>query len=99
MKRALGLVCFFLASLGFATDGPAAVRTFVERIRYVGTVSYSRVVIDLSRPSTYRVQLVPADAQADAPIRVVLDVDGAKIGVEAKEPLTVGDALLRRIRT
>jgi N-acetylmuramoyl-L-alanine amidase len=98
MKRSVGLVClaFMLACV---THAAAAVRTLVERIRYVGTVSYSRVVIDLSRPSTYRVQLVPADAQAEAPIRVVLDVDGAKIGVEAKEPLNVGDALLRRIRT
>ena len=98
MKRGVALACLAL-TLACVTHAGAAVRTLVERIRYVGTVSYSRVVIDLSRPSTYRVQLVPADAQAEAPIRVVLDVDGAKIGVEAKEPLNVGDALLRRIRT
>ncbi len=97
-KRGVALARLAL-TLACVTHAGAAVRTLVERIRYVGTVSYSRVVIDLSRPSTYRVQLVPADAQADAPIRVVLDVDGAKIGVEAKEPLNVGDALLRRIRT
>ena len=96
MRRALAVLAAWAVLSG---RGDAGAPGFVERIRYVGTVNYSRVVIDLSRPSPYRVQLVPADAAAEVPTRVVVDVDDAKVGVEAKEPLTVGDALLRRIRT
>ena len=93
--RFLALVALVLlaAPLG------AAERAFVERIRYVGTVSYSRVVVDLSRAVPHRVQIVPADEASGSPLRVVVDVDGARIGPEAKEPLSIGDALLRRIRT
>ena len=77
----------------------AAERSSVERIRYVGTVSYSRVVVDLSRATTYRVQLVPADVASGSPMRVVLDVDQARIGPEAKEPLSARLALPATVHT
>jgi N-acetylmuramoyl-L-alanine amidase len=71
----------------------------VERIRYIGTASYSRVVVDLSGPAEYQLVPVSAEGGASPPDRLVIDVAGAKIGPEAREPLEVGDAILRRIRT
>ena len=73
--------------------------TLVERIRYIGTVSYSRVVIDLSGPVTYRVLPVLAEGTSGPADRLVVDVSGAKVGAEAREPLEVGDGMLRGIRT
>ena len=73
--------------------------TLVERIRYIGTVSYSRVVIDLSGPVTYRMLPVLAGGTSGPADRLVVDVSGAKVGAEAREPLEVGDGMLRGIRT
>ncbi|MGH7859988.1 MAG: N-acetylmuramoyl-L-alanine amidase, partial [Candidatus Binatia bacterium] len=90
------------AGIAIAVAVPAAQggarRSLVERIRYVGTVSYSRVVVDLSAPARYSVMSVPGDGEATPVNRLVIDVAGARIGPEAKEPLTIGDALLQRIR-
>lgn len=97
MRRS-AFVALLVVLLG-AVVARAATLAALERIRYVGTVSYSRVVVDLSRPATYRVQRVEADAAAGAPLRLVIDLEGAKIGPEAREPLSIGDALLSRIRT
>ncbi|MGH7899550.1 MAG: AMIN domain-containing protein, partial [Candidatus Binatia bacterium] len=84
--------------LAAATPSVAGKPTTVERIRYIGTVSYSRVVVDLSAPAEYRMESVPARGES-VPNRLVIDVSGAKVGPEAREPLTVRDAMLRGIRT
>jgi N-acetylmuramoyl-L-alanine amidase len=88
-----------LAVVLVAPSSAAGRRTVVERIRYVGTVSYSRVVIDLSATARYVVQKVPGNGVTTPVSRLVIDIDGARIGPEAREPLTIGDALLQRIRT
>jgi N-acetylmuramoyl-L-alanine amidase len=89
---ALGVAC--------AVSARAAIgRPVVERVRYVGTASYSRVVVDVSGRPVYTVQAVPGDGRATPPFRLVIDVSGASIGPEAREPLSVGDSLLRGIRT
>lgn len=79
--------------------GSAAQKTLVERIRYIGTVSYSRVVVDLSGPVEFRMTPVVPDGQSGSRDRLVVDLAEAKIGPEAREPLSIGDALLRGIRT
>lgn len=80
----------------FASAGTDAV---VERIRYIGTARYGRVVVDLSGPVQFRLQKIPPRADEGLPPRLVVDVDDARIGPEAERPLTVGDALLHGIRT
>lgn len=100
MKRvvlfaALLLALFAAAAVMAATTGA----TFVERVRYIGTATYSRVVVDLSGPVQYRVTPVEPEGRSGPPDRLVVDVTGAKIGPEAREPLAVGDSLLRGIRT
>jgi N-acetylmuramoyl-L-alanine amidase len=81
---------------GVAAAEPLSV---VERIRYIGTVGYSRVVIDLSGRTAYAVSSVAGDGHATPVHRLVVDFAGARIGPEAQAPLTIGDALLQRIRT
>ncbi len=101
MRRATAAtgVSTFLLLGAVAGHTALGLRSTVERIRYIGTVTYSRIVVDLSAPSTYSVQNVPANAAAGTPDRLVIDVDAAKIGPEARDPLSIGDSLLRGIRT
>jgi N-acetylmuramoyl-L-alanine amidase len=90
---------FALLALDMAAVVFAGRQMFVERIRYIGTAAYSRVVIDTSGPVDYRMTPVLPDANNGPPDRLVIDVRGAKIGPEAREALTIGDALMRGIRT
>jgi N-acetylmuramoyl-L-alanine amidase len=100
MRRVGRIATLAIAALA-ATTAPATPQAgfVVERIRYIGTVSYSRVVVDLSGPAEYRVLPVSADRRSAPPNRLVVDVAGAKVGPEAREPLEVGDSMLRSIRT
>jgi N-acetylmuramoyl-L-alanine amidase len=86
-------------SITLVATALASAPTLVERIRYIGTVSYSRVVVDLSGPAKYRMLSVLAEGTSGPADRLVVDVSGAKIGAEAREPLEVGDGMLRGIRT
>ncbi|HSD10461.1 MAG TPA: N-acetylmuramoyl-L-alanine amidase, partial [Candidatus Binatia bacterium] len=99
--RAGRIVTLAVAALA-ATRAPAATPQaafVVERIRYIGTVSYSRVVVDLSGPAEYRVLPVSPDGKLAPPNRLVVDVAAAKVGPEARAPLEVADSMLRSIRT
>ncbi|MEA2625531.1 MAG: N-acetylmuramoyl-L-alanine amidase [Candidatus Binatota bacterium] len=95
MKRVLPV----LALLASILTAARAEGVMVERIRYVGTVAYSRIVVDLSEATRYSVMTVPAHGPSSLPERLVIDVPSAVIGPEAREPLAVGDALVRGIRT
>ncbi len=104
-RRALLAMTFVLAAIG-GTIVPVskalargAQQAMVERIRYISTVSYSRVLVDLSGPVQYHVEAVSADGSAAPPDRLVIDFAEAKIGPEAREPLEVRDDVLRGIRT
>jgi N-acetylmuramoyl-L-alanine amidase len=99
--QALARLLAVLASsaLTVAVGASTGANVVVERIRYIGTASYGRVVVDLSQPVQFHVQQVAAEGKGGAPDRLVIDVDDAQIGPEAKGQLTVGDSLLRGIRT
>jgi N-acetylmuramoyl-L-alanine amidase len=87
--------------LGAATGGLSALGELssVERIRYIGAATYSRVVVDLSSETRFSLESIPANRAAGTPDRLVIDIGGATVGPEAREPLSVGDTLLRGIRT
>jgi N-acetylmuramoyl-L-alanine amidase len=87
------------SALAVAVGASTGAKGVVERIRYIGTASYGRVVVDLSQPVQFHVQQVPEEGKRGAPDRLVIDVDDARIGPEAKRELTIGDSLLRGIRT
>ncbi len=103
--RALPSLVFVLAAIA-GTIGQAATvlargaqRATVERIRYIGTLGYSRVLVDLSGPVEYHIEAVRPDGGSGPPDRLVIDFRGAKLGPEARQPLEVRDEVLRRIRT
>ena len=90
------IVAALVAAVALAATGDG---TLVERVRYIGTAAYSRVVIDISGPVEYRLTPVIPEGTSGPPDRLVIDVPGARIGPEARDPLVIGDALLRGIRT
>ena len=104
-RRTLLGIAFVLAALAGTVGGAATVLargaqpTTVERIRYIGTHEYSRVLVDLSGPSAYHVEAVSPTGAGGPPDRLVIDFTDAKLGPEARPPLEVGDDVLRRIRT
>ena len=103
--RPLAALVYVLAGIAAAiTPGSKALargapRATVERIRYISTVSYSRVLVDLSGPVQYHMEAVSTDGRAAPPDRLVIDFPEAKIGPEARQPLEVRDDVLRGIRT
>ena len=92
----MGLAAWVLVVATVATASPDQV---LERIRYVGTVSYSRVVIDLTGGVTHEIRSIPGDGKQTPVSRLVIDLQGARVGPEAREPLSIDDALMQRIRT
>jgi N-acetylmuramoyl-L-alanine amidase len=104
-SRTLPGIAFALAALaGMIGQAATALArevkpTTVERIRYIGTHEYSRVLVDLSGPSAYHMEAVSPTGAGGPPDRLVIDFTGAKLGPEARPPLEVGDDVLRRIRT
>ncbi len=101
MRRVGGIVTLAIGVLAATTARGATPEAafVVERIRYIGTVSYSRVVVDLSGPAEFRVLPVSAEGSSSPANRLVVDVVAAEVGPEAREPLEVGDSMLRSIRT
>ena len=70
----------------------------VRAIRHWSYPGFSRVWIELSRPSEPRVNHLPADPKAGRPERLYLDLEGVWIGREYTEPIRVGDGLLEGVR-
>ncbi len=87
-----------LVVLALASRGDCR-QAMLERYRYIGTASYSRIVVDLSQPAPFTVRSVRGSGPSTPPRRLIIDIPGASVGPEAHEPLVVRDALLRGIRT
>jgi N-acetylmuramoyl-L-alanine amidase len=101
LRRAFACLAFLLTAIPPSATvlARAGQPTTVERIRYVGTYEYSRVLIDLSGPVEYHLEAVSPDGISGPPDRLVIDFAQARIGPEAREALEVRDDVVRRIRT
>lgn len=88
-----------VAALAVAVPTRAADTTGrIERVRVEGAGSATKVVITLSRPLEYDVQVL-GDDQGQSPRRLVLDFSDATLGAEATKPIPVENEILRQIRT
>jgi len=105
VTRALGLLgCLLLALAGAparaqdASDADHARRTRVLGVRHWSYGSFTRVVIELSRPVEARVRRLAADAAAGRPERLYFDLPGVWVGHDWDAPKPVEDGLLSAIR-
>ena len=83
-----------LAALLAGADRPPEIR----RVDHWSYPEFTRVAIELVRPSVTQVQRLPADASAGRPERLYLDLPKIWVGRHLDAPIPVGDGLLRGMR-
>lgn len=93
---ALGtLALFAVASPSHAVDTAGR----IEGIRVDGTGAATKVVITLSRPLEYDVQVLGGDATGKIARRLVLDFSDSTLAPGATKPIDVASDVLRQVRT
>lgn len=70
----------------------------VTGLRFLSSKQYTRVMLDLSQDAKYEVRRLKEDAAKGIPPRIYIDIAGARLAMAAKEPVPVGDGLLRQVR-
>jgi len=86
------------ATLSLVGRTERGARPAVTGVRQWSNADYSRIAVDLSAPAQARTSELAADAAANAPARLVVDIEAAALG-ESVAPVTeVGDALVSRLR-
>ena len=79
-----------------ATDGTD--KSLVSSVRFISTSRYTRVLLDLSKEAKYQIHRLEGDKSKGLAPRTYIDISGARLQTNAKEPVAVGDRLLRQIR-
>ena len=67
-------------------------------VRLLSSQSYTRVMLEVSREVRYESHRLPGDPAKGLPPRIYIDILGARLGMDAKEPIKVQDGLLNQIR-
>jgi N-acetylmuramoyl-L-alanine amidase len=98
VRRALGLLFCLLLALAGAPARAQEPRATVLGVRHWSYGSFTRVVIELSRPVDARVQRLAADPAAGRPERLYFDLPGVWVGHDWDAPKPVEDGLLAAIR-
>jgi len=70
----------------------------VQRIRTWSYPEFTRVAVEVARPTDTQLKRLSADAGAGRPERLVLDLPGLWVGHHFDAPIPVGDGLLRGVR-
>jgi N-acetylmuramoyl-L-alanine amidase len=94
-RRRLGLAALGVAaSLLLGAERPPE----LFRIDHWSYPDFTRVAIEIARPSAAQLKRLPADASAGRPERLYLDLPGLWVGHHLDAPIPVGDGLLRGVR-
>ena len=84
-----------------STDGPApsaSDKARVSAVRYLSSPSYTRVMLDLSQNVRFETHRLKEEASKGLPPRIYIDIFGAHLALDSKEPVRVDDGLLRQVR-
>ncbi|HUD00328.1 MAG TPA: N-acetylmuramoyl-L-alanine amidase, partial [Candidatus Polarisedimenticolaceae bacterium] len=73
-------------------------KSLVSSVRFISTSRYTRVLLDLSKEAKYQIYRLEADKSKGLAPRTYIDISGARLQTNPKEPVAVGDRLLRQIR-
>jgi N-acetylmuramoyl-L-alanine amidase len=76
----------------------AADKSLVSSVRFISTSRYTRVLLDLSKEAKYEIHRLEGDKSKGLAPRTYIDISWAQLLTNSKEPLAVGDRLLRQIR-
>lgn len=73
-------------------------KALVTGIRYWSSAAYTRVVIDLDGEVAYKDHLLREDIVLQKPPRLYIDLEVARLSSHLKQPIPIGDGLLRMAR-
>ena len=73
-------------------------KSLVSSVRFISTSRYTRVLLDLSKEAKYEIHRLDGDKSKGLAPRTYIDITGARLLTNSKEPVAVGDRLLRQIR-
>src|ERR1043166_899749 len=73
-------------------------KPLVRGVQLTFSQNSTRVMLDVSRQVRYEVHRLPADPARGLPPRIYIDLFGASLAMDGKEPIKVEDGLLRQIR-
>jgi N-acetylmuramoyl-L-alanine amidase len=76
----------------------AADKVQVTGLRLLSWKNFTRVMLELSRDAQYEVRLLKDDPAKGIPPRMYVDIRGARLALNSKEPVPVDDHLLRQVR-
>jgi len=96
-RAARSLLLCLAVSLLLGIDRPPGLSDVTE-VRHWSYPTYTRVVVELTRPVTTEVKRLGADRSEGRPERLYLDLPGVWVGLRYADPIPVGDGLLEGIR-
>ena len=73
-------------------------RSRLFSVRSFSSKTYSRVTVDLSHKVRYETHRLKEDPSKGLPSRIYVDLFSTKLVMDAKDPITVEDGLLRQVR-
>lgn len=78
---------------------PAAIGTAeVTGLRWQSARDHTRVMLDLSQETPFDVRELKENSAKGMPLRIYVDLKGAKLALGSKEPIAIDDGLLRQVR-
>ncbi len=95
--RYLAAAALFAWVAGSAGLGHAAAR--IERIRSAAGKDYTRIVIDLSRKTSFGYATLPPDSRRGLPPRLYVDLRGVRLDRGRAGAVPISDARVQRVRT
>ena len=73
-------------------------RALLTQIRHTSSQSYTRVIMELSGEARYETHVLKEESSKGLPPRIYVDLLGARLAMDATNPIPVQDGLLRQVR-
>jgi len=76
----------------------AGSRTLIQGLRHWSNPSYTRIVIDANKETSYRHRLLNQDPSINKPKRLYVDLDHSRLGDDFEKVVPINDNLLSNVR-
>jgi len=73
-------------------------RTLIQGLRHWSNPSYTRIVIDANKETSYRHRLLNQDPSINKPKRLYVDLDHSRLGDDFEKVVPINDNLLSNVR-
>lgn len=73
-------------------------KILLTQVRHTSSQSYTRVTMELSTEIRYETRVLKEDPSKGLPPRIYVDLFGARLAMDANQPIPVQDGLLRQVR-